>query len=1037
MPVPLFLIVAALAAQASRAPAPDTTSIWIAATADVHGRATAWDYERDREAPLGLVRAATAIAALRRAHPGRVVVVDAGDLLQGNALAWIASLEPGRAVNPMIMALDAIGYDAAVPGNHEYDVPLATLARMQSGRTFPLLSANIVRAKDGVPKYQVETFVTRGGVRIGITGVTTPGVLVWDGPQVRGLLDFRPVADAVPPAVRHLRSGGADVTVLVAHAGLDGAPNYSTDAAPPDNDVAAALRASGDVDVAVIGHIHGEIAESTVAGALVIQPRNFAQSVAVARVDLVRRRGHWRVAAKHGTVLPLGGVAPDSALVGRLADWHRYVRERVAAPIGRSADAMPAARGRLVDAPVSDFVAEVMRRRAGADLAATSVFDTAAGIPAGDVGLRDLVGVYPYENTLRAVRISGADLRAFLERSARYYRGTGPGGPVINDSVPGYNFDVVSGADYELDLAQPVGRRVSQLLVHGHDVGDTDSFTLALNNYRQQGGGGFTMFARAPVTYDRNESIRDLLVEEIRRVGTLRAADYFTRNWRIRGVDDTTRAAPAGTGDPTASPARDSILLRVFAMNDLHGALEPKVQAWSNRRPVGGAAALAGMMDRLAAECACTSIRLDGGDVMQGTPISNLTYGRSSVEVLGAMHVAASAIGNHEFDWGIDTLAARIREARYPWLSANIRVLATRRPPAWDVPSVIVQAGGVRVGVVGYTTPGTTTSTRPENVAALGFPGAEALDSAIVRLRAERPDYVIVVAHEGAFCDRDTGCRGAVVDLANALVHRPDLIVSGHTHSLVTTTVNGIPIVQARSHGTALGVVDFVRTDSGRAVRMRVETVWADRERPDTAVERIVARYADQVRPVAGRQVATLAQDLPHTDGSPLNDMVADALRASAGADVGLVNVTGVRAGLVAGPVTWGDAYEVLPFANFVVTLPVTGAVLRQALEHGLQGEARIAVSGITVAVDRTRPAGQRVAAVTFADGRALRDDATYTLATFDFLAGGGSGYAMLRALPARNTGVDELDAFIAWLQHQPQPVRVASPYAPRITGTP
>jgi 2',3'-cyclic-nucleotide 2'-phosphodiesterase (5'-nucleotidase family) len=480
--------------------------------------------------------------------------------------------------------------------------------------------------------------------------------------------------------------------------------------------------------------------------------------------------------------------------------------------------------------------------------------------------------------------------------------------------------------------------------------------------------------------------------------------------------------------------ARDSIRLRVLAINDFHGALDARVQSWSNRRPVGGAAALAGMMDRLQSECACPTIRLDGGDEMQGTPASNLTFGRSSIGAISAMHVSAAAIGNHEFDWGIDTLAARIRESSYAWVSSNIRVVATGQRPAWARPYAIVQAGGLRIAVVGYITLSTTTSTNPVNVVTLGFLGPASLDSAIAEAQATHADFVIVVAHAGAFCNRDTGCAGEIVDVANALTHKPDLIVSGHTHSLVNTVVNGIPIVQARSNGTSLDVVDFVQTDSGRAVHARVDDVWADRERPDPAEERIVASANDAVRPLTSRAVATLGQDLTRSDSSALCDMIADALKESAGADVGLVNRTGIRADLTAGPITWGDVYQVLPFGNWVVTVPVTGAVLKETIEHALGGsETSAAVSGIQVRVDRGAPQGHRVVSLTLSDGRPVQADATYSLATFDFLANGGSGYSMLRNLPARNTGTDELDAFIAWLRRQPQPVRARQPYALRI----
>ena len=475
-----------------------------------------------------------------------------------------------------------------------------------------------------------------------------------------------------------------------------------------------------------------------------------------------------------------------------------------------------------------------------------------------------------------------------------------------------------------------------------------------------------------------------------------------------------------------APGAGDSILLRVLATNDFHGSLETKVLSWSNQRPVGGAAAVAGMMDRLAQACACATIRLDAGDVMQGSPASNLSYGKASVEAFNAMGYAASAIGNHEFDWGVDTLAARVRDAHFAWLSANLRETASGRSPPWTSPWRMVTAGRWRVAVVGYSTEETPSTTRPSNVAALAFDsGAARLDAAIAAARAAHPDFVIVVAHAGAFCNRDQGCAGEVINLARALTSRPDLIVSGHTHSLITTTVNGIPIIQARSNGTALGVVDFVDSAGTRVARVRVETVWADRESPDTAVARVVDGYLQRTAPLSRREIATLAAPMVRQgDQYPLGNLIADAYRAAGRADVAIVNNGGIRADLAAGPVTWGQLFEVVPFQNYVVRLRVSGAVLKATLEHAVgMADARAHVSGITVRVAAANPVGQRVTVVTLADGRPVLDTATYTLAVPDFMAAGGSGYAMLR-VPAENTGVVDLDALVEYVRRLAQPVR-------------
>jgi len=531
------------------ADAPDTVTLVIAATTDVHGRLMSWDYERDREAPLGLVRAATAVDSLRRAYPGRVVLVDAGDLIQGNPFATYYARVAPAGEHPILVAMNRMGYDAAAPGNHEFNFGLGVMQRALGAAHFPFVAANIVRLPDSALVLPPFVLIERAGVRIAIVGVTTPGVRVWDGPNIQGRLTLRGLRESVPPAVAAARAAGADLVVLVAHAGLDGGSSYG-DAAPPENDVAGAIAGSSGLDVAVIGHTHREIVDSMVRGVLVVQPRNWAQSVAVAQVMLVRGSGlevggsGWRVVRKWGQTVRLADVRPDSALVLAMMPAHDSARAWATRPVGTSSAEMSLARARLEDTPVLDFINRVQREHSGADLSATPAFTTQGRIPAGNITRADLASIYPYDNTLKALRISGADLRAFLEWSARYYRGMGPNGPIVNDSVVGYNFDMISGADYELDLAQPVGHRVVRLAVRGRAVADTDSFTLAVNNYRASGSGGYAMLTRARVVYDRNEDMRDLLAAWLAEHGTLRPEDVFERNWSIRGVNAATAGHP-------------------------------------------------------------------------------------------------------------------------------------------------------------------------------------------------------------------------------------------------------------------------------------------------------------------------------------------------------------------------------------------------------------------------------------------------------------------------------------------------------------
>jgi 2',3'-cyclic-nucleotide 2'-phosphodiesterase (5'-nucleotidase family) len=472
----------------------------------------------------------------------------------------------------------------------------------------------------------------------------------------------------------------------------------------------------------------------------------------------------------------------------------------------------------------------------------------------------------------------------------------------------------------------------------------------------------------------------------------------------------------------------DTTLLRILATNDFHGALETRVHAWSNGRPIGGAAPLKAALDSAAASCRCPVLRLDGGDQMQGSLGSNLVYGRSVVEVMNAVGLDAAVVGNHELDWGVDTLRARMAEAKYPWLAANVFDSLTGKRPGWAVPYTILTRGGLRIGVVGYMAQRTKAMLSSWAAAGLVWKrGPGAIGDVLAAVRAERPDLTILVAHEGAFCD-SLPCAGEIVDLARGLDSTMvQFIVSGHTHSLVNTVVNGIPIVQARSNGTAYGVADLVRRDDGsRAWKVRVETVWADRVTPDSGITAIVASYRPMVDRIAGQPVAELHDALTR-DGQqfPLGNLIADAQRAAApGTDFALMNHGGIRRDLPAGRLTYSDLFELQPFGNNITRVWITGRQLRELLEFTVSGGApRFHLSGLVVLYDPAKARGSRVVSMRRPSGAAIQPGRTYVLALSDFLQGGGEGLNMLRTLRSRRTGKTDLEALVAYLKAMPQPV--------------
>ena len=338
--------------------------------------------------------------------------------------------------------------------------------------------------------------------------------------------------------------------------------------------------------------------------------------------------------------------------------------------------------------------------------------------------------------------------------------------------------------------------------------------------------------------------------------------------------------------------------------------------------------------------------------------------------------------------------------------------------------------------MVGVATTLTPTTTRASNVADLRFiDPVPVVDSLARRLRSRGADYVVVVAHEGAFCDRDgmTNCRGEIVEFASRLREPVDAIVSGHTHSLVNTVVNGIPIVQSRSSGTAFGVVDLGPDGGGP----RVQDVLPETMAADSAVAALVQRAVARVSPIVDRPVATIAEDLSR-DGPQyaLGNLIADAMRDVGRGDVAVMNNGGIRAGLRRGVATYGALFEVQPFANTLYRLTLSGTALRGYIEGLVARRLNVHVSGIVVSYDSTAAAGARVRRVRMASGDDLRADDEYTLVLNDFLATGGDGLGLSTA--ARRTEVlpiVDLDAFVNYLRTRPQPVRAPTDARFVVTG--
>jgi len=482
----------------------------------------------------------------------------------------------------------------------------------------------------------------------------------------------------------------------------------------------------------------------------------------------------------------------------------------------------------------------------------------------------------------------------------------------------------------------------------------------------------------------------------------------------LAGRNDTlTRVQVLGLVANTRFPT-----VRVLETTDFHGALLPGTKERRSGRAYGGSAVLAAHLRRLRAENPEGTILLDGGDTFQGTMISNLQYGRPVVEQMNLLGYSGFAAGNHDFDWSADTLAARVAGMRFSAFGANVVERRSGRMPRWLRSDTLLVRRGVRVGLFGLSYVGTPKVTLATNVEQLRF-ADDSLTAArlVLALRKRwRPQLVIEIGHTPAETDSSRHASGDLARLARG-VPGVDLWMGGHSHNYVNDEINGATVMIPGSNGQAVGVCDLtVDPVAGRVVerRARIVSTYADEVTPDSTLAARVTDWNAGVAPIAatpiGRNTRTLTRS---RDGeSALGDVVADAMRAEAKADVAFTNNGGLRADLPEGTITRGTVYEVIPFDNTLVIVRLTGTALREMLEEGLAHGRISQQSGLRYRFDPARPEGQRLLSVTLADGAALEDAKIYAVAVNNFMAGGGDNLDTLaRAKEQTDIGVLVRDA--------------------------
>ena len=557
---------------AAQAAQPDNTArITIMGTSDLHSNALNWDYYKDaaysdsQQNAIGLARVSSVVNQIR-ADRGRdrTLLFDAGDTIQGSPLGfYYALVDPvteSGAVHPMAAQMNAIGYDAAALGNHEFNYGLDFLDYWIDQMDADVLAANAVHAGTKVPAYTPYTIKTmkvpgRPPIRVGVLGLTNPGVVIWDKANVSGKVEVLDLVETAARWVPVMRRRGVDVVVVSAHSGESGTSSYSGDL-PVENAAKLVAEQVPGIDVILFGHAHLDVPERIVTNlqtgrqVVMSEPKNWGQRVSVFDLELEFSRGAWSVTSGKAMTVNTNTVVDDPALVAVVRAQHEAVVTYVNTPVAVSTEALSAAEACWKDTPILDYVNQVQTATvaaavAGAPEAALPIvsiaapFNRAATFPAGEVTIKDVAGLYIYDNTLMASVLTGAQIKQYLEYSAKYFAQVAPDAPVApaswtnNLGTPDYNYDQFSGVDYGVDISQPVGSRIVGLSYEGAPVAPDQQFLVAVNNYRQSGGGGFPHIATAPVVYNAQVAIREAIVSYASAAGSIDPADFHVENWRL------------------------------------------------------------------------------------------------------------------------------------------------------------------------------------------------------------------------------------------------------------------------------------------------------------------------------------------------------------------------------------------------------------------------------------------------------------------------------------------------------------------------